>query len=150
MRRIWAWFTSIPGSFPFSPLKVLKLLLHHFFFFLLGVMHLVHLLKRALGEVKLSWPWVCRGARHGLDILTKGKLGNIYKCLVLWVWSCDWEGKVEGTAKRYSWVSENACFQQGYVRQGGDIRLEFVHVQMFHLKLLDLFLPIFLLHIAWQ
>lgn len=60
----------------------------------------------------------------------------------------DWEGQVGGSAKRYRRVSKNACFQEGYGEQGGDIRLEFLHVQLFPLKLLDLLLPVFLLHIV--
>lgn len=59
------------------------------FFLPMGIRYLVRLLKGALGDVKPSWPGVRRGgARHGLDMLTKGKLENICKCLVLWVWNC--------------------------------------------------------------
>lgn len=55
----------------------------------------------------------------------------------------EWEGQVGGTAKRHSRVREN-----GYVRQGSGVMLEFVCVQMLPLKLLDLLLPVFLLCIA--
>lgn len=68
-----------------SPQGVDVALASLFFFFLpMGIRHLVCLLKGALGDVKPSWPGVHKeGARHGLDKLTKGKLENICKCLVL-------------------------------------------------------------------
>lgn len=83
------------------------------FFLPMGVRHLVRLLKGAVGDVKPSWPGVRRGgARHGLDMLTKGKLETFVSALYF---ECgivvqEWEGQVGRTAKRHSRVRENACF----------------------------------------